>query len=522
MFADIDENVKKSKSKSKLSKKEKLVAKDWSETSDYFEKFNVIFNEEPKLSNQIEPGKEISYFLKIFDENLLSLIVEQTNLYAQQKPIKNWTPLSIPELKAYIGCLILMGIHQVPRLENYWSSDPLLGYKGVAEVFSSKRFKKITEALHCNDNNQCPTKDSPDYDKLYKLRPLIDSLNHNISEVYTSSSFLSVDESMIPFKGRSSIKQYMPMKPIKRGYKVWCLADSKTGFINKFEIYTGKEKDSVNVLEGLGERVVLKLTEKLEGRKCLVAFDNFFTSVPLLERLYEKDIYSVGTIRKDRANLPEMMKTNDKLRRGEFMFKMSGNLAAVKWQDSKPVTLLTTAVSPKDVTTVKRKNKDGSRETVYCPNVVDLYNRYMGGVDKFDQKKERYAIGRRSVKWWHRIFYFLIDLAIVNSYILYQISRRSQGDQLSYRLSLARQLINGFKSRKRRGKPVVFLANKKLVPEEVRLSEVGSHFPEKGSYRRCRICSTKANEKRTAYTCSQCKVPICVPLCFKKLHQKSQ
>lgn len=332
---------------------------------------------------------------------------------------------------------------------------------------------------------------------------------------------MSVDESMIPFKGRSSLKQYMPMKPVKRGYKVWCLADSKTGFISKFQIYSGKEKKSSDSEKGLGERVVLKLTEDLEGRNCLVAFDNFFTSVSLLEKLYEKQIYSVGTVRKDRAEIPEMMKRKDKLQRGEFLFETSGIVAATKWQDSKPVTLLTTAVSPKDITTVQRKNKDGTRATVYCPKVVEIYNKYMGGVDKFDQKKERYAIGRRSLKWWHRIFYFLIDLSVVNSFILYQISRRTQCDQLSYRITLARQLINNYNSRKRRGKPVHFLANKKTVPEDIRLSGVGSHFPEKGTYRRCRICSTKANEKRTPYTCSQCKVPICMPVCFRKLHLKS-
>ncbi|KAJ8963550.1 hypothetical protein NQ314_005555 [Rhamnusium bicolor] len=49
------------------------------------------------------------------------------------------------------------------------------------------------------------------------------------------------------------------------------------------------------------------------------------------------------------------------------------------------------------------------------------------------------------------------------------------------------------------------------VPDEVRLSYVGSHFPARGSYRRCRMCSTKANEERTPFTCTECKVPVCVP-----------
>ena len=64
-------------------------------------------------------------------------------------------------------------------------------------------------------------------DKLHKVRPLIDDLNKSISGAYSSSICVSIDESMIPFKGRSLLKQYMPMKPVKRGYEVWCIADAR-------------------------------------------------------------------------------------------------------------------------------------------------------------------------------------------------------------------------------------------------------------------------------------------------------
>lgn len=492
---------------------------EWTEESEYFADLAVTFDTQPTPHTSIGITNDLSYFMEFFDDYLFSLIVDQTNLYALQKSLKNWNSLSIPELKAYMGCLILMGIHQLPRLENYWSSDPLLNVSRVSNVMSSKRFKKITEALHCNDNQSCPPRGSPEYDKLYKLRPLIDYLNNKYGSVYDCSSELSVDESMIPFKGRSSFKQYMPMKPVKRGYKVWCIADSQTGFVSKFDIYTGKSAVTESEKDlGLGEKVVFTLTENFANKSCLVAFDNFFTSVTLFRRLHEKRNLRCWDSKK-RKNLPEMMKKKDKMNRGEFQFKCRGVVSAVKWQDNKPVTLLTTAVSPREVTSVKRTNKDGSKSNVYCPKVVDLYNRIMGGVDRFDQKRETYAIGRRSVKWWHRIFYFLVDLAIVNRFIMYQKFRRTNIDQLTYRIALIPQLISGFSSRKRRGEPGQFLANKKQVPDEVRLSDVGSHFPEKGSYRRCRICSTKANEKRTAYTCTQCKVPVCVPVCFKKLHR---
>lgn len=73
--------------------------------------------------------------------------------------------------------------------------------------------------------------------------------------LYNVTRQVSVDESMIIFKGRSTFKQYNPMKLIKRSYKHWCLADQNR-FISKFSIYQGKEEviDSFDGF-GLGKRV---------------------------------------------------------------------------------------------------------------------------------------------------------------------------------------------------------------------------------------------------------------------------
>lgn len=122
-----------------------------------------------------------------------------------------------------------MAIHQLPALKHYWSSDPFLRVDSIASVMTANRFKKIVENLHCNDNETQPPKSDPNFDKLHKVKPLLDVLNENVRKVYKPSGVVTVDESMIPFKGRYTLKQYMPKKPVKWGYKVWCLCDSSTG-----------------------------------------------------------------------------------------------------------------------------------------------------------------------------------------------------------------------------------------------------------------------------------------------------
>ena len=61
---------------------------------------------------------------------------------------------------------------------------------------------------------------------------------------------------MIPFKRRSSMKQYSPLKPVKRGFKVWAIADAWNGYMD--DLYTGATGGREIAL---GEKVVLKLSD---------------------------------------------------------------------------------------------------------------------------------------------------------------------------------------------------------------------------------------------------------------------
>ncbi|XP_023597182.1 piggyBac transposable element-derived protein 4 [Trichechus manatus latirostris] len=508
---------------------------EWCEDVSYFENLTASLQQHAQVYPDLaHTDTEVDYFLSVFTEEMLETIKNQTNLYATQerttrsrgqeirRSTQNWQPTTVEEIKAYIAVHIVMGIHVLPELRHYWSSDPSLGVASVPELMTKARFKKLTENIHCNDNSKAVPKGEPGYDWLHKLRPIINALNSRLKEVYVPSSVMAVDESMVPFKGHSSIKQYMPIKPVKQGYKVWCLADSQTGFVTQFDIYCGKKGVDHNSSLSVGESVVLGLCHSWYHSHRLISFNNFFTSYHLMKSMNERGLYAVGTVRATRKGLPDMLRRKDGLQRGEFKFRTKGCVSAVKWQDNKPVTVLSTFHNPKDITVVKRKNKDGSSSQIPCPRAVAEYNAIMGGVDRFDQRRERYAIGRRSRKWWHRLLHFLIDLAIVNSFIMWNCNHGGRCNQLSFRLALSRQLTVGQK-RKKRGRPS-FMAWVKRgvtgVPDEVRLQQVGKHFPVKGSRRRCRECSTRKKETRTRVMCKQCQVPLCIGPCFEKFHEK--
>ena len=92
----------------------------------------------------------------------------------------------------------------------------------------------------------------------------MDILLERFRSLYDLHQNLSADEAMIRFSGRSTMKQYMPLKPIRRGYKVWMLADAERGYVSNLEFYTGKKGDKCEL--GLGGRVIRTLTEKIRHR----------------------------------------------------------------------------------------------------------------------------------------------------------------------------------------------------------------------------------------------------------------
>lgn len=66
-----------------------------------------------------------------------------------------------------------------------------------------------------------PKKGENNYDKLFKIRPFLNYILKNSQLLYNPKKIISIDESMIKFKGRHSTKQYLLKKPIKRGCGLW-------------------------------------------------------------------------------------------------------------------------------------------------------------------------------------------------------------------------------------------------------------------------------------------------------------
>ncbi|XP_018578332.1 piggyBac transposable element-derived protein 3-like, partial [Anoplophora glabripennis] len=206
------------KSKKKSSKKKKVY--EWikedlpTNNSDFTSDSDI-----PKIENLKSP---LELFQDFFDEDLLDLIVLETNRYTARK--NNVQNISTSEIKAFIGVLVLSGYVCVPRRRIYWEREKDGHNPLVSEAITRDKFEYILTNIHVKDNE---TLDKSD--RFSKVRPLFDHLNKKFTEVSPMEEMHCVDEAMVPYFGRHGCKQFIHGKPIRYGYKLWVGA-TRLGF----------------------------------------------------------------------------------------------------------------------------------------------------------------------------------------------------------------------------------------------------------------------------------------------------
>ena len=106
-----------------------------------------------------------SFFTYFFSDDILQSIVDQSNLYSLQLNPNKPANITQQDLRKYLGICIYMSIVHMPRIRSYWSSN--LGFAQVKEALSERKFDKIRQFLHFNDNSNILPRDNPNYDKLF-------------------------------------------------------------------------------------------------------------------------------------------------------------------------------------------------------------------------------------------------------------------------------------------------------------------------------------------------------------------
>ena len=384
------------------------------------------------------PTQCFNLFLSDYYEELL----QQSNLYADQRraaaaDTSQFIPISKEELIAFIGLNIAMGVISLPKLNDYWSTDIIRSHPWFRSVMPRNRFRQILCYIHVADNSQALRQDDPTYDKLWKVRPMMNFLLSKCNELYAPHPQISVDESMIGTKCRLSFIQYLPQKPVKWGLKVWMCSDSVTGYIHNFDVYCGANSCNPPHENGLAYGVVMSLIEPFLHKGYTVYMDNFYSSPQLYKDLFALNTKCSGTLRMNRKHFPDFLKPAvlpSLGSQGSTAFAYHDDITIVRWKDTKDVCAMSTAYS--DTMTVVWRRVDNVVQDVPCPEIIKDYNMFMGGVDLFaiDQVMCYYSIGRKSMKWWRRVLWRLIDTAVTNGFVIYAANNATSLDRIKSRV----------------------------------------------------------------------------------------
>lgn len=257
-----------------------------------------------------ESGEPYDYFRLLLDDKFLEDIITETNRYAQEilcssgisvrSRISEWKDLTKYELLRFIGLTFHMGTIKLNRMQDYWKKHRLFNLTCFSNYMGRDRYLIIMRCLHFSKN---PEEGEPlPQDRLYKIRPVLKYFNDKMLELYFPGKNLSLDESMLLWRGRLVFKQYIKNKRHKYGLKLYMLTEPN-GLVLNFAVYTGQLDEMGG--RGHSQKVVLHLARENLNSGHSLYMDNYYNSYDLAKTLLEKKTYCTGTLRRDRKEVPK-------------------------------------------------------------------------------------------------------------------------------------------------------------------------------------------------------------------------
>lgn len=471
----------------------------------------------------------IDVFKELWTNEIMDLLVESTNKYGKalqnlNRPhpknsrFSSFTETNREELYKFLGLCLLHAQIRFPSIRKIFSYDPLYYHPIFSHTMSGRRFELLLRAFNCTNENE-------QGNRLNKVSQLLKMLIKRFQEAYSPEEHLSLDESLLLHRGRLSFRQYIKGKKAKYGIKFYELC-SPSGYNHNMEIYKGKDIE-VNATAGDSklESLVLRLLEPFLDKGHHVVMDNYYNSVSLSNKLLCRKTHSTGTLRSNRTNNPKAI-TSKKLKKGEHKWLRKGKVYVSKWKDKREVLCITTKYHPQ---LIQVMNSYGQEKTK--PKEVAEYNLHMSGVDRSDQLTSYYSCPRKSVRWYKKVIFHLLDVTLINSFILYRKVTQSKIKLIDFRESIIKDFLlipPHNKDGRQFVKQGALNCPRATAPvHQIELEHILEKIPVPDGYKRksyflrCRNCSKNSKRGQTSWRCQGCesKPPLCVGKCFENYHK---
>ena len=347
-----------------------------------------------------------SAFELFIPDSIQKIILDCSNAEGRRVFQERWNDMDQTHLEAYFGVLILAGVFRSKgeSTESLWDAET--GRELFRTTISLENFHIISRIIRFDNRDDRPARRQRD--KLAAIRTVWDKWVHRLPLFYNPGPNVTVDEQLMPFRGRCPFRQYIPSKPAKYGIKIWAACDATSSYAWNLQVYTGKPVGGAPE-KNQGMRVVQELTEGLSGHN--ITCDNFFTSHKLGQELLKRKLTMVGTIRKNKPELPPQLLTmkNRPVKSSKFVYTADTSLVSYVPKKGKNVVLMST---------LHRNGRICDQEH-QKPEIIMDYNATKGGVDNLDKLVTAYSCKRRTLRWPLVIFFDILDISAYNSFVIW-------------------------------------------------------------------------------------------------------
>lgn len=297
-----------------------------------------------------------------------------------------------------------------------------------------------------------------------------------MSALYYPGQQLSLDESMVLWRGRLVFRQYIKNKRHKYGIKLYMLTEPN-GIILRSLVYTGALDDNIGG-KGHTTKVVLDLLQNYLDSGHSVYLDNFYNSFELADKLTSRNTYCTGTLNSKRTNNPKELLAK-KFKKGETAAVYSNHVMVGKWKDKRDVLYISNEHGNEMVEYVDKRNRTKEK-----PAPIFHYNKNMGGVDHQDQMNSYYPCDRKTLRWFKKLGIHFIQLMLLNAYFLFKKYSGKNMSLYDFRIAVLEKLLNIEVTSTRTTEKKDSTAHKLTKITNV------NHKGETNR-KRCRICSQK-------------------------------
>lgn len=448
---------------------------------------------------------ESDAFHAIMDEATINIIVKFTNIEGNKRN-PNWNPVDNIEILAFIGLLIAAGVDRSSKKNYQEFYGTLRGLPIFKATMPRNRFRDILRFIRFDDKDSRSVRRARD--KLAPIRDIFDIICANLANLYSPGENLTIDEQLLPFRGRCSFKQYIPSKPDKYGLKLFWICDAATWYPLYAIPYLGRERSGSARRTGIASDIVTQLCARYYKTGRNVTFDNFFTSLELAQSLRANGLTSVGTVRKNKKFVPSQFLAHRNREEGSnlFGFRQIMTLLSHVPKRNKAVLILSTL------------HHTGRVEENGKAKINLFYNKTKGGVDVLDELCHTYTVQRKTSRWPLAYFMNLVNVSGIASFVIWrnvnnQTDKPVHTDRKRFLTNLVIQLTHDqIKRRSMSGLHRMQLESIRSVignlEEDAEAGPSEAEPPSKRAKVRCYICPSKKG-RMVRQTCDVCKRNVC-------------